>query len=42
MSTAVMIQRQAPALGYNPPVEFEAELGRDNRNQANQDAPSLD
>ena len=28
------------ALGYKPPAEFEAELRRDNRNQANQDEAS--
>jgi len=35
-------KRLHSSLGYKPPVEFEAELGRDNRNQANQkDALSL-
>ena len=35
-------KRLHSSLGYKPPVRFEAEFGRDNRNLANQEeAPSV-
>lgn len=35
LETVCNIEGLHSALGYTPPVEFEAELRRDNRNQAN-------